>query len=203
MLVDTAGQERFDSITPMLYHKADVFVLVYDITERTSFEHLRKWMNDINHYKYNIMTDGTKVMLIGNKTDLEDKRAVSYKEGMKFAEENHMHFFETSAKTGANVKEAFEHLINELVEHTKCQDAYEKFMQSVQLPASANVQQTNQCCFSSTSTQSYTASGGGKQHSNASFQTTEPFMQHQSYAAQDVEIEKNVSTLSKCMCTHF
>ena len=157
--MDTAGTERFDAIVPMLYRKADAFVLVYDITERSSFENLTKWLNKINHYKENVNTSGVKVMVIANKADL-DGRNVFYEEGMKFAEEKGMRFFETSAKTGVNINQAFEHLVNELTEHAKVCDAFESFLQSgyhpetptVHLSTATDVKHPRRCCSSSAST---------------------------------------------------
>ena len=95
-------------------------------------------------------------MVIGNKTDLDGRR-VSYEEGMKFAEEKQMCFFETSTKTGENISQAFEHLVNQLAEHAKFCDAVENLLQSVHLPETptvhlplvTNVKHHRRCCFSS------------------------------------------------------
>ena len=198
----------YDSITPMLYRKADAFVLVYDITNRSSFKRLTKWMDNIEHYQKDAVSDGTKIMLIGNKADLEEKRAVTCEEGRRFAKENRVRFFEASAKTGANVNEAFEHLVNQLEEQTKFHDTYKRYTQSVQLTASTNIQPTRRCsrCSSSASTQSYEALHNGRERSHASSQTTEAsFVQCQSYAAAsgDDEIEENPSILSECMYSCF
>ena len=187
----------------MLYRKADVFVLVYDITVRSSFEGLKKWLGEVNNYQKNPVTDKTKVMLIGNKADMEAKRAVSYEEGRAYAEENQMHFFETSAKTGTNVSEAFEYLVSQLEKQAKYHDAFERFAPYVQLPASPNVQQTKRCsgCSSSTSTKSHI--NDGRRHSHASFRTTEAsVMRPRSCTVDDRnESGENPSTLSECMCT--
>ena len=75
------------------------------------------------------MADGTKIMLISNKADLENEREVPCKVGKKFAMENQMCFFEVSAKTGENVNKAFEHLANRLVEQTKIDDEYKSYVQ--------------------------------------------------------------------------
>ena len=149
---DTAGQEVFDALLPMLYRKADVFVLVYDITKRSSFEKLStKWMNDIDKYAQYRSSNKMKFMVIGNKADLEG-RAVSDKEGRKFAQENHMLFYETSAKTGQNVNEAFQYLLNEVVEYTKFSRTVEESLCSIQPPDATNVRRTRRCCSSSATT---------------------------------------------------
>lgn len=100
---DTAGQESFRSITRSYYRDAAGALLVYDITRRESFNHLSRWLEEARQNGNPSMT----VMLIGNKTDLEHRRAVSTKEGEVFAAENGLVFMETSAKTAANVENAF------------------------------------------------------------------------------------------------
>jgi len=100
---DTAGQESFRSITRSYYRGAAGALLVYDITRRETFNHLTCWLEDARQHSNSNMT----IMLIGNKSDLEHKRAVSTEEGEQFAKENGLIFIETSAKTAANVEEAF------------------------------------------------------------------------------------------------
>ena len=108
---DTAGQERFKNITASYYRGGNGVLVVYDITDRESFENLNSWLIEIeknankNVYK----------LLIGNKCDLEEKRKVTYQEGKDFAESNGMKFIETSAKTASKVQEAFELLTNEII----------------------------------------------------------------------------------------
>ncbi|KAK9759802.1 Ras- protein Rab-2-B, partial [Basidiobolus ranarum] len=100
---DTAGQESFRSITRSYYRGAAGALLVYDITRRETFEHLAKWLEDAREHS----NDNITILLIGNKSDLEGKRAVSKEEGEEFAKEHGLFFLETSAKTSANVEEAF------------------------------------------------------------------------------------------------
>jgi len=100
---DTAGQESFRSITRSYYRGAAGALLCYDITRRETFNHLTCWLEDARQHSNSNMT----IMLIGNKSDLEHKRAVSTEEGEQFAKENGLIFIETSAKTAANVEEAF------------------------------------------------------------------------------------------------
>ena len=108
---DTAGQERFKNITASYYRGGNGVLVVYDITDRDSFENLNSWLIEIeknankNVYK----------LLIGNKSDLEEKRKVTYQEGKDFATSNGMQFMETSAKTASKVQEAFELLTNEII----------------------------------------------------------------------------------------
>jgi GTPase SAR1 family protein len=89
-------------------------VLVYDVTQRSSFESLNKWMNEVRDSTNNKYY----VILLGNKIDLENQRTVSTLEGKSYAEENNFKFFETSAKTNQDecVDMAFHHLIGEITE---------------------------------------------------------------------------------------
>eukprot|EP00300_Choanocystis_sp_HF-7_P034209 c46805_g1_i1.p1 GENE.c46805_g1_i1~~c46805_g1_i1.p1 ORF type:complete len:225 (+),score=63.04 c46805_g1_i1:49-675(+) len=100
---DTAGQESFRSITRSYYRGAAGALLVYDITRRETFNHLTTWLDDARQHSNSNMI----IMLIGNKCDLEQRRAVQYEEGEQFAKENGLIFMETSAKTAHNVEEAF------------------------------------------------------------------------------------------------
>lgn len=100
---DTAGQESFRSITRSYYRGAAGALLVYDITRRETFDHLLVWLEDARQHSSQNMV----IILCGNKADLEHKRAVSRKEGERFAAEHGLLFLETSAKTAENVEEAF------------------------------------------------------------------------------------------------
>ena len=107
-IMDTGGQERFDAINESYYRKADCCLLVYDITNRNSFEDCK---NYYNKKLKECSEDIIKVILLGNKTDLKDKRVISPEEGAKFAEENNYIFMETSCKDNYNVADAFTALV--------------------------------------------------------------------------------------------
>ncbi|XP_060516903.1 ras-related protein Rab-14 [Cylas formicarius] len=100
---DTAGQERFRAVTRSYYRGAAGALMVYDITRRSTYNHLSSWLTDAR----NLTNPSTVIFLIGNKCDLEGQRDVTYEEASKFAEENGLMFVEASAKTGDNVEEAF------------------------------------------------------------------------------------------------
>lgn len=100
---DTAGQESFRSITRSYYRGAAGALLVYDITRRETFEHLGSWLEDARQHSSSNMV----IMLIGNKSDLESARQVTFEEGEQFAKEHGLIFTETSAKTAAGVEESF------------------------------------------------------------------------------------------------
>ena len=88
---DTAGQERFRSISTTYVKNARGILLVYSVTDRNSFQNVSRWLDDI----VNVIDDFLMV-LVGNKTDLEDERAVSYEEGRRLANDYRVPFFETS-----------------------------------------------------------------------------------------------------------
>ncbi|KAI8339153.1 GTP-binding protein Ryh1 [Chlamydoabsidia padenii] len=102
-LWDTAGQERFRSLIPSYIRDSSVCVVVYDITSRASFINTSKWIDDVRAER------GLDVIivLVGNKTDLNDKRQVSVEEGENKAKEYNIMYIETSAKAGYNVKALF------------------------------------------------------------------------------------------------
>ena len=109
---DTAGQERFKSIASNYMKKANGVVLVYDITNEKSFHGINNWIKEISGDSEN-----TKPMiLIGNKADMEEKRAVSKKDGEELAKKygEGIHFYETSCKTGENVDIAITDLVNQI-----------------------------------------------------------------------------------------
>lgn len=92
---DTAGQERFKAVCRSYYRGASGALLVYDVTRRSTFQHLLNWLNDAK-----VLTSPNTVMLmIGNKTDLDGSREVSYEEASNFAAENNLTYIETSSKT--------------------------------------------------------------------------------------------------------
>ncbi|KAJ9579759.1 hypothetical protein L9F63_004596, partial [Diploptera punctata] len=100
---DTAGQERFRAVTRSYYRGAAGALMVYDITRRSTYNHLSSWLTDTR----NLTNPSTVIFLIGNKCDLEAQRDVTYEEAKQFADENGLMFVEASAKTGENVEEAF------------------------------------------------------------------------------------------------
>ncbi|XP_048744941.1 ras-related protein Rab6 isoform X6 [Ostrea edulis] len=102
-LWDTAGQERFRSLIPSYIRDSSVAVVVYDITNANSFQQTSKWIDDVRTERGSDVI----IMLVGNKTDLSDKRQITTEEGERKAKELSVMFIETSAKAGYNVKQLF------------------------------------------------------------------------------------------------
>ncbi|XP_036379551.1 ras-related protein Rab-6A-like isoform X3 [Megalops cyprinoides] len=102
-LWDTAGQERFRSLVPGYIRNSAAAVVVYDITNLNSFQQTSKWIDDVRTERGSDVI----IMLVGNKTDLADKRQITTEEGEQRAKELNVMFIETSAKTGYNVKQLF------------------------------------------------------------------------------------------------
>ena len=100
---DTAGQEKYRSLAPLYYRGASAALVVYDITNRESFENARKWIEEVQTQE----GDHVVIGLAGNKVDLAANRKVSTDEGSQFAQEKKFIFFETSAKNSTNIKEMF------------------------------------------------------------------------------------------------
>lgn len=122
---DTAGQERFRTITKtyyrgvrvcnlvpsdlpdtFLFSQAHGYILVFDLTNRESFEHVKYWLSEV---KKNGNDDVPKI-IVGNKADLDDQRLITNDELTSFADDRHIPFMEASAKDGTNVSDLFLHL---------------------------------------------------------------------------------------------
>ena len=103
LLYDTAGQEKFKSLIPMYIRDANIIIVVYDITLKDSFTHTEHWVNETKDLK----REDAIFVLVGNKIDLEDKRAVDSKEAENFAIAKGFLFHEVSAKTGNGIGELF------------------------------------------------------------------------------------------------
>ncbi|CAJ0909153.1 9971_t:CDS:2 [Entrophospora sp. SA101] len=99
---DTAGQERFRTITSSYYRGAHGIIVVYDVTDPDTFTNVKQWLQEIDRYA----CEGVNKLLVGNKNDLANKKAVEYSVA-KFADQLSIPFLETSAKNATNVEQAF------------------------------------------------------------------------------------------------
>ena len=109
---DTAGQERFRTITSSYYRGTHGIIVVYDITDLESFNNVKQWLHEIDRYA----SEHVNKLLVGNKSDLTSKRAVSYQQAKEFADSVGIEFIETSAKESSNVDNAFIMLTKQIKE---------------------------------------------------------------------------------------
>ncbi|KAM4546957.1 ras-related protein Rab-6A isoform 1-T1 [Fundulus diaphanus] len=128
-LWDTAGQERFRSLIPSYIRDSAAAVVVYDITNVNSFQQTTKWIDDVRTERGSDVI----IMLVGNKTDLADKRQITTEEGEQRAKEMNVLFIETSAKTGYNVKQLFRRVAAALPGMDTTQDKNKEDMINIQL----------------------------------------------------------------------
>ena len=108
---DTAGQEAYRSITRSYYKNSTCVFIVYDISDKKTFDDVDIWLRDCRE----ICFKNVLIYLIGNKSDLEDIRQVTYEEGKNYADENNLVFYETSALNGNNIEEIFIQSATDLV----------------------------------------------------------------------------------------
>jgi len=114
-LWDTAGQERFRTLTSSFYRGAHGILLVYDVTRPETFDALEQWLGEVDHF---CAGGGKSVakLLVGNKADKDDLRAVSFADGEAWARSQGMLFMETSAKTKEGISQAFEEVLEKILE---------------------------------------------------------------------------------------
>ena len=144
---DTAGQERFRSISRNYINNCHGIFIVFDLSNKNSFESISYWLNLINE-KNNL--DKLKIIILGNKKDLTNIRDISEEEISEFTKINNYKVIETSAKTGEGVKEAFEALVDLIFENKTKEEIYNLYCPNydkIQLLNNKNSQKSNaQCC---------------------------------------------------------
>ena len=146
---DTAGQERFHSITNNFFHNADGILFVYDITSRQSFNGVKVWIKEAEE-----IGNFYKRLLIGNKCDLSDKRNISIEELEKYCEEKNIDFFETSAKENIYLVEAFNKIVELILENKTDEEIIREFgvkksslsISSRNLGSKKNNNKNQRCC---------------------------------------------------------
>jgi len=109
---DTAGQERFRTITSSYYRGAQGIILVYDVSNRETFDALPRWYSELETY----VSSSVVKILVGNKLDKEFSRQVTSAEGQEFAERMDSLFVEASAKTAIGVKEVFTEVVEQILD---------------------------------------------------------------------------------------
>lgn len=129
-IMDTAGQERFRSIAQAHYRNADGVIVVYDTTSQESFDHVKEW---VGHVKKNIEDGQVAFSLVGNKSDLKDKRKVAQAKGKALGEEIGMPFFENTCTQEKTVEAVFYDLAKRCVERAQARAERNGSMQTVNL----------------------------------------------------------------------
>ncbi|KAL3843650.1 hypothetical protein ACJIZ3_001053 [Penstemon smallii] len=138
---DTAGQERFRTITSSYYRGAHGIIIVYDVTEKESFNNVKQWLNEIDRYA----TDSVCKLLVGNKCDLVESKAVDTETAKAFADELGIPFLETSAKDSINVEQAFLTMAAEIKKKMGNQPANKKSPNTVHIKGQP-IEQKSNCC---------------------------------------------------------
>jgi small GTP-binding protein len=141
---DTAGQERFKSMSVGVIKMVDGLILVYSIANKETFKNLDTWMNSVK----NIADLSSKpVIILGNKCDLNENRQVTYEEGENYAKNLGYHFYETSAKTGENVKEAFDDIFEQLYKiYEEEIEGNKEFKKSETISLNSKHDKKKKCC---------------------------------------------------------
>ena len=135
---DTAGEERFRSITKSIYRNANGILFVCDITNRESFKNIKNWIKDADNVDKDI-----KGIIIGNKIDLDNERVVSVEDLEEIGKKYNMPFIEASAKTGMNVNKCFEVLIDELFKNKNADEIKEEYLRKNKNDLSISTKKTN------------------------------------------------------------
>ena len=119
---DTSGEEKFRTITKNFYRNADGLLVVFDLTKKESYDHIRSWINEAKENN-----DKLKTILIGNKLDLKNERIVAIDVAKQFAEKNNLKYIETSAKDGTNINESFQAIIDLLFDGKSSEEILHEF----------------------------------------------------------------------------
>ena len=109
---DTAGHEKFRTITTSYYKSAQAIIILYDITQKSSFDHIRNWITEIDKFG----KQGVLKVIVGNKLDLENNRKISKEDAENLALKYGLKLWEVSAKDNTNIEEMFVDTIKTLLE---------------------------------------------------------------------------------------
>ena len=133
---DTAGQEKYKAITKNLFLKVMGALIVYDITNENSFYNLQSWVSMVKEECGKHM----QILIVGNKSDLDSKRAISKEEVLNYAKEQKVEYIETSSKTGENIIKAITLLSEQILENSESIDDVSFRLDSISL------QKRKKCC---------------------------------------------------------
>ena len=142
---DTAGHEKFRTITTSYYKSAHAIIILYDITEQSSFDHINNWMIEIDKFA----KQGVLRIIVGNKKDLESKRQVSTKDAESLADKYGIKFMEVSAKDNTNIEALFLDIVKRLLENylkSKGDSINTPLTNNVVLKKDKNLNKKKKCC---------------------------------------------------------
>jgi Ras-related protein Rab-1A len=139
---DTAGQDKFKTIVSAYYKGAKVIMFVFDVTDEKSLQDVNGWEDEAEQHT----NDEPIKILIANKIDLADKRKVTREQGMKFAEEHQMEYYEASAKRGTNIEGMFDEVARKLFDRFKKPAKHFKNTGKVELRQLAQPIKKSRCC---------------------------------------------------------
>ena len=145
LIWDTAGQERFKNIASQYYNGGDGAILVFDITNKSTFERISYWLDELNQKKD---LKELALVLVGNKIDLKDNREVSSEEAQSFAKQNNIKYFETSAEENIGIDEVMNYIVGECVSIIKKrnEDAFRESIQESNMILSNFNSKKKKCC---------------------------------------------------------
>ncbi|ORZ13511.1 GTP-binding protein ypt1 [Absidia repens] len=141
---DTAGQERFRTITSSYYRGAHGIIVVYDVTDQDSFNNVKQWLSEIERYA----AEGVNKLLVGNKSDLVDKKVVDTDQAKELADSLTIPLLETSAKDATNVEQAFLTMAKQIKDRMGSTMQQQQPKSTVKVGQGASVQpkQSGGCC---------------------------------------------------------
>ena len=144
-LWDSAGQEMYHNLAKNYFHKCEGILIVFDICDKRTFDHLNYWIQEIeentnsNHL--------TQIVIVGNKSDLEDKRQVSREEGEKYASDHSLKYFEISAKDNIGINALMTSLLTDIVKTKEKYGNDENYNEKIELKNAKNKgNKKGNCC---------------------------------------------------------
>ena len=140
---DTAGHEKFRTITTSYYNSAQAIIILYDITQKSSFDHIRNWITEIDKFG----KQGVLKVIVGNKLDLENNRKISKEDAENLALKYGLKLWEVSAKDNTNIEEMFVDTIKTLLEkNSKIISESSSMGNNIKLNKNIKNKKNKKCC---------------------------------------------------------
>ncbi|CAA91296.1 Ras-related protein Rab-21 [Caenorhabditis elegans] len=140
---DTAGQEKYHALGPIYYRGSNGVLLVFDITDRKSFEKVKNWVLEIK----TCLGNTAEILIVGNKIDLEEERQVTRQDAEAYAESEGALYMETSAQDNVGISDAFESLTAKMIEHSRTRSTEPPSTnRSIRLIDNDEAERSKKCC---------------------------------------------------------